>query len=112
MKQNVNIDPADYPLPGNRKSPKEQYQAIRDDEKMAARKDVRGSNIAAKMRLAEDAKVGRYANPEYAGDLGQFLMSAGNIEEEKPRRPMPKQFAKGGKIDGCAQRGKTKGRFV
>jgi hypothetical protein len=30
----------------------------------------------------------------------------------KQIQPPPRQFAKGGSIDGCAQRGKTRGRYI
>jgi len=106
----TDIDPADYPMSGNKLSPKETYKAIRDDEKMAARTDVRGSNLAAAMRLAEDSKKGRYANPEYGGDLGQFLMSGG-----RKTRMVEQEYRKGGYVkaaDGCAMRGKTRGKLV
>jgi hypothetical protein len=109
-KQRINIDPADYPMSGNKKSPKEMYKDIRDDEKMAARTDVRGSNLAAAMRLAEDSKKGRYANPEYGGDLGQFLMSGG-----RKTRTVEQEYSKGGytkAADGCCKRGKTRGKML
>ena len=86
--------------------------------------------------LRKDSDEGRYAVPGY-GDQGQFFggSSAGgpsrqlgsmvmNEEEEEKKRPpkryFQKEFAKGGTVsskassraDGCAQRGKTKGRFV
>ena len=113
-KQRIDIDPADYPLPGNEKSPKQQYKNIRDDEELAARKDVRGSQIAAGMRLRQDAAQGRYANPQYGGDVGQFLMTPGR----RTRTRVVEEYKKGGKVsassraDGIAQRGKTRGKIL
>jgi chemotaxis protein MotA len=60
-------------MKGNKLSPKELYKAIKADEAMARRTDVRGSNLAAAMRVRKDSEQGRYANPEFGGDLGQFL---------------------------------------
>lgn len=110
-KKDKKDDIADKPMKGNRLSPKEIYKAIREDEEMAKRKDVRGSNMAAEIRLRRDSEEGRYANPEFGGDLGQFLMSGGN------RRRPAEEYKKGGKVsaskraDGCAVRGKTKGKI-
>ena len=106
-------DAADQPMKGNKLSPKAAYKAIRDDEELAGRRDVRGSNLAAAMRLAEDSRKGRYANPAYGGDLGQFLMGPG-----RRTRTVEEEYAKGGSVsaskraDGIARRGKTKGRMV
>ena len=113
MKSSINIDPADYPMKGNKLSPKDMYKAIRDDEETARRTDVRGSNIASAIRLSEDSKKGRYANPEFGGDLGQFLMTPG-----RKVRTVEQEYKKGGSVsvskraDGCAQRGKTRGKMV
>lgn len=112
-KQRIDIDPADYPMKGNKLSPKEMYKAIRDDEEMARRTDVRGSNIAAQMRLRKDSDQGRYANPEFGGDLGQFLMTPG-----RKVRTVEEEYKRGGSVsaskraDGCAKRGKTRGKMV
>ncbi len=108
-----NTDPADYPMPGNKLSPKDMYKAIRADEELARRTDVRGSNLAAAMRLRKDSDQGRYANPEFGGDLGQFLMTPG-----RKVRTVEQEYKKGGKVssaskraDGIAQRGKTRGKL-
>lgn len=105
-------DPADVPMGKNKLSPKETYKAIQEDEKMARRTDVRGSNLAAAMRLKQDSDAGRYANPEFGGDLGQFLMSPG-----RRVRMVEQEYKKGGmtaskRADGIAQRGKTRGTIV
>ena len=107
-------DPADVPMGKNKLSPKEMYKAIREDEEMARRTNVRGSNIAAAMRLKQDSDAGRYANPEFGGDLGQFLMSPG-----RRVRTVEQEYKKGGSVssaskraDGIAQRGKTRGTIV
>jgi hypothetical protein len=101
-------------MKGNKLSPKDMYKAIRDDEEMARRTNVRGSNLAAAMRLAKDSEQGRYANPEFGGDLGQFLMSPG-----RRVRTVEQEYKKGGKIssaskraDGIASKGKTRGRMI
>ena len=116
-KQNINIDPADYPMKGNKLSPKEMAKAIRDDEEMARRTDVRGSNLSAAMRLRKDSDQGRYANPEFGGDLGQFLMSPGR--RVRTVNGVEEEYKKGGKVgsaskraDGIASKGKTKGRML
>lgn len=106
-------DAADKPMKGNKLSPKAAYKAIKDDEALAERTDVRGSNIAAAMRLAEDSRKGRYANPAYGGDLGQFLMGPG-----RRTRTVEEEYKKGGPVsaskraDGVAQRGKTRGKIL
>ena len=106
-------DLADKPMPGNKLSPKEAYKAIRDDEEMARRKNVRGSNLAAEFRLRKDSDVGRYANPEFGGDLGQFLMTPG-----RRVKMVEQEYKKGGAVpaskraDGIAKRGKTRGKMV
>jgi hypothetical protein len=92
-------DSADTPLKGNKLSPKELAKAIKADEAMARRTDVRGSNLAAAMRLRKDSEQGRYANPEFGGDLGQFLKKGGSVSSASSR------------ADGCAQRGKTRGKI-
>jgi hypothetical protein len=106
-------DSANTPMKGNKLSPKELYKAIKDDEAMARRTDVRGSNLAAGMRLRKDSDEGRYANPEFDGDLGQFLMSPG-----RRVRMVEQEYKKGGSVssassraDGIAQRGKTRGKM-
>jgi len=113
-KKTIDIDPADYPIKGNKLSPKDMYKAIRDDEEMARRTDVRGSNLAAAMRLRKDSDQGRYANPEFGGDLGQFLMTPG-----RKVRMVEQEYKKGGMVgsaskraDGCCVKGKTKGKMV
>lgn len=115
--ENQDIDPADVPMKGNKLSPKKIYNAIRDDEKMARRTDVRGSNVAAGMRLRKDSDQGRYANPEFGGDLGQFLMSPGR--RVRNVNGVEEEYKKGGKVssasrraDGIAKKGKTKGRML
>lgn len=107
-------DSANTPMKGNKLSPKEIHKAIKDDEAMARRTDVRGSNLAAANRLRKDSEQGRYANPEFGGDLGQFLMSPG-----RRVRTVEQEYKKGGivssaskRADGCAQRGKTRGKMV
>jgi len=112
-KKTISIDPADYPMSGNKLSPKDMYKAIRDDEEMARRQNVRGSNLAAARQLREDSDKGRYANPEFGGDLGQFLMTPG-----RRVRTVEQEYKKGGKVsvssraDGIAKRGKTRGKMV
>lgn len=106
-------DAADKPMKGNKLSPKAAYKAIKDDEELANRTDVRGSNLAAAARLAEDSRKGRYANPAHGGDLGQFLMGPG-----RRTRVVEEEYAKGGSVsaskraDGVAQRGKTRGKVL
>jgi len=80
------------------------YEAIKEDEKLAAEKGLRGSSGAARSRLKRDSEVGRYANPEYEGDLGQFLKTGGKV----------KGYAKGGvtRGDGCVSKGHTKGKYL
>jgi hypothetical protein len=92
-------DSADTPMKGNKLSPKELAKAVKDDEAMARRTDVRGSNLAAAMRLRKDSEQGRYANPEFDGDLGQFLKKGGSVSSASSR------------ADGIAQRGKTRGKI-
>ena len=130
-------DPADIPMKGNRLSPKEQYEAIQQEIAFLDRGDLRPSTRnMTEQALRKDSDEGRYAVPGY-GDQGQFFggSSAGgpsrklgsmvmNEEEEEKKRPPKRyfqsEFAKGGAVsskassraDGCAQRGKTKGRFV
>ena len=103
---------ADVPMKGNKLSPKEMYEAVKEDEATARRTDARGSNLSAANRLRKDSEKGRYANPEFGGDLGQFLMSPG-----RRVRTVEQEYKKGGmtaskRADGCAQRGKTRGKMV
>jgi hypothetical protein len=51
------------------------------------------------MRLRKDSEQGRYANPEFGGDLGQFLKKGGSVSSASHR------------ADGIAQRGKTRGKI-
>lgn len=110
-------DPADVPMKGNRLSPKEQYKAIKRDIEFVSgrlpysqygRAFPLGTSASKAKEIAEedlrrDSDVGRYAEPGY-GDAGQFFKKGGKV----------KGYAKGGvtRADGCAQRGKTKGRMV
>lgn len=73
-------DVADIPMPGNKLSPKDQYQAIKKDvEKVqsGARYPIGSMN-----NLRKDSDVGRFAVPGY-GDQGQFFqeddMEEGNL---------------------------------
>jgi hypothetical protein len=116
------MDSADRPMPGNKLSPIQQYNAIRKDELTAGSRSL--GRDAAKERLKADALLGRYVSDVEdeeglpMGDMGQFL--------EVPKtylRPKSKQmktggsvkgYAKGGSVrgGGCERQGKTKGRFV
>jgi hypothetical protein len=101
-------------MKGNRLSPKEQHKAILRDikflrgerpEEKYGRMFPFGSTTESKRRQVEqdlrrDSDVGRFAVPGY-GDEGQFLAKGGKVKSKASSR-----------ADGCAQRGKTKGRFV
>jgi hypothetical protein len=127
MKQTIQLDPANRPMPGNRLSPVQQYNAIRQDEFTAKSRSL--DRDAAKERLKADALRGRYVSDVEdeeglpMGDMGQFLETPKTYLRPKEQQMKTggnvKGYAKGGKVssasnraDGCAQRGKTKGRFV
>jgi hypothetical protein len=67
-------------------------KAGRDEEKMGRR-----------MMAEVPESVRRYEAEEGAPPMGPY---------KKGGKVKTKKYAKGGKIDGCAQRGKTKGRMV
>ena len=110
----ANADPADRPMKGNRLSPKEQHKAILRDikflrgeipEEKYGRMFPFGSTTESKRKqveqdLRKDSEVGRYAVPGY-GDEGQFLAKGGKVKSKASSR-----------ADGCAQRGKTRGRII
>ena len=60
--------------------------------------------IKQAMQEAKDAKDRAKAEKAY---------NAASSVKPKPAKKMPtKTYAKGGSVDGCAMRGKTKGRMV
>jgi hypothetical protein len=73
-----------------------QRTAKRYDEPMQAPRDVMpGEDMVPPKRMRMPPK-------EVKSKVPVKKMMGGNV----------KSYAKGGKIDGCAQRGKTKGRYI
>lgn len=68
--------------------------------------------------------LSRYPKPDRAKEDALAAMRDAQMRQEMGRRydeimpspepgeAKPRRFAKGGSIDGCAQRGKTKGRVI
>ena len=57
-----------------------------------------------------DKKFGQHAIQKKGLTKGKNLGDSGKIEGIEGGKP--KKYAKGGAIDGCAQRGKTKGKYI
>jgi len=70
-------DPAFTPMPGNKLSPVDQYNAIQQDVNKAYMPG-RGSQLGPQNNLRKDSDVGRYAAPGL-GDQGQFF---GGMKED------------------------------
>lgn len=70
-------DPAYKPMPGNKLSPVDQYNAIQQDVNKAYM-PARGSQLGPQNNLRNDSDAGRYAAPGL-GDQGQFF---GGMKEE------------------------------
>lgn len=72
--------------------------------------------------IGNNASVGLGMNPlsnKIGANFTTTLKKGGKVKKAAPKKAAPKKMAKGGKVssasrrgDGCAQRGKTKGRFV
>jgi hypothetical protein len=76
---NTDLDAADFPMPGNKLSPKDQYSAIMKDVDHV-QQSKRG--LAPSVQLQRDSDKGRFAAPGL-GDQGQFFqeddMEEGNL---------------------------------
>lgn len=93
------LDPADMPMPGNKLSPKDQYQAIMKDVEHV-QQGRRG--LKPEYSLEKDSKVGRFAAPGY-GDQGQFFQEDDMEEGNKFTGNLAKARAAGKKradLDG------------
>lgn len=72
--------------------------------------------------VGNNASVGLGMNPlsnKIGANFTTTFKKGGAVKKAAPKKTSPKKMAKGGKVssasrrgDGCAQRGKTKGRFV
>ena len=100
----VKEDPANTPMPGNKLSPIDQYNAIKKDVN-TVEKDytydpttgerrymVRHPDYAAK-NLEKDSAQGRFAAPGF-GDQGQFFGGSGNLNECGDMSPMANDMDK------------------
>lgn len=74
----------------------------------------RGGPTAEEMQDAEEEGIttARKIKRGYYGKPGMAPMEPMPKPVKKAAGGMTKGYAKGGKIDGCAQRGKTRGRMV
>ena len=93
------LDPADIPMPGNKLSPKDQYQAISKDVEHV---DQRRRGLKPGYNLEKDSDVGRFAAPGY-GDQGQFFQEDDMEEGNKFTGNLAKARAAGKKradLDG------------
>ena len=88
------LDPADIPMPGNKLSPKDQYQAISKDVEHV---DQRRRGLKPGYNLEKDSDVGRFAAPGY-GDQGQFFQEDDMEEGNKFTGNLAKARAKGKKL--------------
>jgi hypothetical protein len=61
-------------------------------------------------QAAESMATGQQRPPMQAGGAGGLMNQAGPMGMKKGGAV--KTFKKGGSVDGCAQRGKTKGRYI
>lgn len=82
-----------------------------DIARMEAEYGKRAQKAATKNARGEDLKEAYTSpsNPQFYDDLGNFMKKGGKVKKVN-------KYAKGGSVsaraDGCAQRGKTKGRMV
>jgi hypothetical protein len=90
------------------KSKARSYEDIKADEILASSRSYGQGPIEAYKRLQKDSEEGTYASPvkqrgsedfEPAGDLGKYFAKGGVVSASK-------------RADGCAQRGKTRGKMV
>lgn len=90
------------------KSKARSYEDIKADEILASSRSYGRGPIEAYKRLQKDSEEGTYASPvkqrgsedfEPAGDLGKYFAKGGVVSASK-------------RADGCAQRGKTRGKMV
>lgn len=91
-------DPANTPMPGNKLSPVDQYNAIQQDVNKA-NMPARGSNIGPQNNLRNDSDAGRYAAPGL-GDQGQFFggMKEDGVDEGNEFTEKLLKTPKGGKF--------------
>ena len=91
-------DPAHTPMPGNKLSPVDQYNAIQQDVNKAYM-PARGSQLGPQNNLRNDSDAGRYAAPGL-GDQGQFFggMKEDGVDEGNEFTEKLLKTPKGGKF--------------
>jgi hypothetical protein len=69
-----------------------------------------------KMIIDPDKESGIYTaemgQPPMDPEMAPPTKKAPPVKTEKRKGAAPRTFAKGGSIDGCAQRGKTRGKYI
>ena len=91
--------------------------AVRD-KKERKEGDYTGVDARGRRTTQSDSRVSDAAKaelPAYGWEgmtVGDIYEASDRYKQERKGRKEAVGYAKGGRIDGCAQRGKTKGRFV